>query len=246
MNRPVPARVDDRRRRVGARRGPKGAQPRALRRGRGARQRRIPRRAATSVPCCGAPRCALVMGGVGSASLARRGRPTTSTCSCTPRTPTGCSTCCVHDFRGADRPDVALQGVAAWRARGRDLPLHRRHLPRRGDARGPRPAFKERRCSPSRRRTSSSSRRCDQRGVTAPLVQRARRHRPLRPRLDLPRGARRFGPRRLLQPLLYAESTDLAVPAWAIDRIFDVVHPPAADAGDASGGARHEVGGLRA
>lgn len=58
--------------------------------------------------------------------------------------------------------------------------------------------------------------------------------------------ARRFGPRRLLSLLLYAESTDLAVPAWAIDRIFDVVHPPAADAGDASGGARHEVGGLRA
>lgn len=36
--------------------------------------------------------------------------------------------------------------------------------------------------------------------------------------------SRRFGPRRILSLLLYAESTDLAVPATAIDRLFEVVH----------------------
>ena len=37
--------------------------------------------------------------------------------------------------------------------------------------------------------------------------------------------ARRFGPRRVLSLLLYAESTDLAVPAPVIEALFDSVHP---------------------
>lgn len=37
--------------------------------------------------------------------------------------------------------------------------------------------------------------------------------------------SRRFGPRRILSLLLYAESIDLAVPSPAIDRLFQVVHP---------------------
>lgn len=40
--------------------------------------------------------------------------------------------------------------------------------------------------------------------------------------------SRRFGPRRTLSLLLYAESLDLAVPARAIDRLLDVVHPSGA------------------
>jgi predicted nucleotidyltransferase len=38
--------------------------------------------------------------------------------------------------------------------------------------------------------------------------------------------ARLAGPRRLLSLLLYAESTDLAVPAEVIEDLFAVVHPP--------------------
>jgi predicted nucleotidyltransferase len=37
--------------------------------------------------------------------------------------------------------------------------------------------------------------------------------------------ARLAGPRRLLSLLLYAESTDLAVPAEVIEDLFQVVHP---------------------
>lgn len=37
--------------------------------------------------------------------------------------------------------------------------------------------------------------------------------------------SRRFGPRRILSLLLYAESLDLAVPSTAIDRLLEVVHP---------------------
>jgi hypothetical protein len=37
--------------------------------------------------------------------------------------------------------------------------------------------------------------------------------------------ARRFGPRRVLSLLLYAESNDLAVPSTAIDALSAVVHP---------------------
>lgn len=37
--------------------------------------------------------------------------------------------------------------------------------------------------------------------------------------------ARRFGPRRVLSLLLYAESTDLAVPAPVIEALFESVHP---------------------
>ena len=44
--------------------------------------------------------------------------------------------------------------------------------------------------------------------------------------------SRRFGPRRVLSLLLYAESLDLAVPATAIDRLFDVVHPSQSVGGD--------------
>jgi predicted nucleotidyltransferase len=39
--------------------------------------------------------------------------------------------------------------------------------------------------------------------------------------------ARLAGPRRLLSLLLYAESTDLAVPAEIIEELFEVVHPQA-------------------
>ena len=47
--------------------------------------------------------------------------------------------------------------------------------------------------------------------------------------------SRRFGPRRVLSLLLYAESLDLAVPAAAIDRLFEVVHPTLSpDAGSRS------------
>jgi predicted nucleotidyltransferase len=42
--------------------------------------------------------------------------------------------------------------------------------------------------------------------------------------------ARLAGPRRLLSLLLYAESTDLAVPAEIIEELFEVVHPQAAPA----------------
>jgi predicted nucleotidyltransferase len=38
--------------------------------------------------------------------------------------------------------------------------------------------------------------------------------------------ARLAGPRRLLSLMLYAESTDLAVPAEVIEDLFGVVHPP--------------------
>jgi Nucleotidyl transferase of unknown function (DUF2204) len=39
------------------------------------------------------------------------------------------------------------------------------------------------------------------------------------------RRARQSGPRRMLSLLLYAESTDLAVPAEVIEHLFEVVHP---------------------
>lgn len=39
------------------------------------------------------------------------------------------------------------------------------------------------------------------------------------------RRARQAGPRRVLSLLLYAESTDLAVPAEVIEALFEVVHP---------------------
>ncbi|MGB6059600.1 MAG: nucleotidyltransferase [Microthrixaceae bacterium] len=42
--------------------------------------------------------------------------------------------------------------------------------------------------------------------------------------------ARRFGPRRVLSLLLYAESTDLAVPAPVIESLFHSVHPPQREA----------------
>lgn len=38
--------------------------------------------------------------------------------------------------------------------------------------------------------------------------------------------ARRLAPRRVLSMLLYAESTDLAVPAPVVERLFRVLHPP--------------------
>lgn len=46
--------------------------------------------------------------------------------------------------------------------------------------------------------------------------------------------SRRSGPRRVLSLLLYAESLDLAVPATAIDRLFQVVHPAPSSASAAA------------
>ncbi len=45
--------------------------------------------------------------------------------------------------------------------------------------------------------------------------------------------ARRFGPRRVLSLLIYAESNDLAVPPTAVDALAAVVHPPHTAAGAA-------------
>lgn len=44
--------------------------------------------------------------------------------------------------------------------------------------------------------------------------------------------ARAAGPRRVLSLLLYAESSDLAVPTETVDRLFTIVHPEAAGALD--------------
>ena len=49
--------------------------------------------------------------------------------------------------------------------------------------------------------------------------------------------SRRFGPRRVLSLLLYAESLDLAVPSAAIDRLFAVVHPTMSGGAEGLAGA---------
>lgn len=48
------------------------------------------------------------------------------------------------------------------------------------------------------------------------------------------RRARLAGPRRLLSLMLYAESTDLAVPAEIIEELFEVVHPQPASTRESS------------